>query len=188
MTTLKYWKASAQKLIEPNQKSFKVNKSFCGLLDFIHANDWQGACHASSAILFSLLAEQEIEAVPCLGEVSIGKTYFDHSWLEIEGEIYDAAISKTLINGFCFPPVFRGLDLSTNKPTALKYGTPSGQGYNESARWIRGISVTEYMSRFPGHPDGLFGMAKLIGKSVGVRLNVEGVRKNVLHTQWTERP
>jgi hypothetical protein len=186
--TLAYWKASAQKLRDSNPKSFMINKSFCGVLDFIHANDCQGTCRQSSAVLYFLLAAQGIEATLCRGEASIDKLYFDHSWLEIDGNIYDAAISKTLINSLCFPPVFRGIDLSTNEPTRLKFGTLSGLDHDESVRWIRSISVAEYMNLYPHHPDGLYGIVKLVGKSVGVHLSVTGLRKKALHSQWSERP
>lgn len=158
------------------------------MLDFIHREDWQGACHASSTVLYSLLAAQNIQADIYLGEVCFGNVYFDHSWVEVEGKIYDAAISNTLVRGLSFPPVFRGIDLSTGQPTELRYGVPSGQGYDANAEWIRSISVTEYMNAFPNHPQGLFGITKLIGKSAGLRLNIAKLEKGVGSATWKERP
>lgn len=188
MKNIAHWKSSAERLAIRNPTGFKVRNSFSVLLDFIHSEDWQGACHASSTVLFSLLAAQGVEANICLGEASLGKIYFDHSWVEVNGEIYDAAISNTLVSDLYFPPVFRGFDLSTAKPTELQYGTPSGQGYDENAQWIRSISVPEYMSQFPNHPQGLFGITKLIAKSAGIRVNLATIEKCAAYATWKERP
>lgn len=188
MKNIERWKSSADRLTEKNPKGFKVRNSFCSLVDFIHREDWQGACHASTTVLFSLLSAQGIEADICLGEVCFGDIFFDHSWVEVDGEIYDAAISNTLVSGLFFPPVFRGIDLATAQPTELRYGIPSGQGYDASAEWIRSISVSEYMSAFPDHPQGLLGMAKAIGKSAGLRVNIATLEKCVSAAAWKERP
>lgn len=167
---------------------FRICRSFSALLDFIHKEDWHGACHSSCVVLYSLLALDHVSAEICLGEVSHDGVYFDHSWIEIGGEIYDAAISNTLVAGLSFPPVFGGIDLSTGEGTLLRYGTPSGEGYDESAQWIRSISVSEYMSAFPDHPQGLFGMTKHIGKMAGIRVNVAAVKKGAANVFWKERP
>lgn len=188
MQNVERWKSFADRLMEKNPTGFKVRNSFCALLDFIHREDWQGACHASSTVLYSLLAAQDIQAEICLGEVCFGNVYFDHSWVEVEGNIYDAAVSNTLVQGLFFPPVFRGVDLSSGQPTELKYGVSSGQGYDENAEWIRSISVTEYMNAFPNHPQGLFGLTKLIGKSAGLRLNIAKLEKCASNIAWQERP
>jgi hypothetical protein len=187
MKNIAQWKSSAERHAVRNPTGFKVRNTYCVLLDFIHREDWQGACHASSTVFFSLLAAQGIESDICLGEMSFGKVYFDHSWVEVNGEIYDTAISNTLLSDVYFPPVFRGLDLSTIQPTLLRYGT-SGQGYDENAQWIRSVSVPDYMSRFPNHPQGLFGITKLIAKSAGIRVNLATVEKCAARATWKERP
>lgn len=188
MKNIAQWKSSAERHGVKNPTGFKLRNSFCALLDFIHSEDWQGACHASSTVLFSLLAAQGIESDICLGEVSFGKVYFDHSWVEIDGEIYDAAISNTLVSDLFFPPVFRGFDLSTSQPTLLQYGTPSGRGYDENAQRIRGVTVPDYMSLFPDHPRGLFGITKLVAKSAGIRVNLATIEKCAARATWKERP
>ena len=68
-----------------------------------------GACHASSAILFILLREQGYEAVPCIGEVSKQPIVFDHSWIEINGNIIDAATSNSLIPEINLSPILLGI-------------------------------------------------------------------------------
>lgn len=188
MKNIERWKSAADRLMERNHTGFKVRNSFCTLLDFIHREDWQGACHASSTVLYLLLAAQDIQAEICLGEVRFGNVYFDHSWVEVDGNIYDAAVSNTLVQGLFFPPVFRGISLSNCQPTELQYGVSSGQGYDASAEWIRSISVTEYINAFPNYPHGLFGLAKLIGRYGGLRLNIAKLEKCTDNTTWKERP
>lgn len=171
-----------------NPAGFVTHKTYCAVLDFIHSNDWQGACHGSSAVLAVLLAAQGLQPILCLGEVCYGDIYFDHSWVEIDGEIFDAAISKTLIHGFAFPPVFRSHDLSSMLVTKLRYGKPSGQGYDSSAMWIRNTTVSDYMRAFPEHPDGLWGIAKAIGKTANIRATLASLKGYSDVLQWTERP
>ena len=131
---------------------------------------------------------QGVQSDICLGEVSFGSVYFDHSWVEVDGEIYDAAISNTLVVDLYCPPVFRGIDLSTAQPTVLRYGTPSGQGYDENALMIRSICVSDYMSMFPNHPHGLFGMTMLIGMAAGIYVNLDTIRRYAGSAVWKERP
>jgi hypothetical protein len=188
MKNINQWKSGANRLMVKNPNGFKTFNLFSSLLDFIHREDWQGACHASTTVLGSLLAVQGVTAEICLGEVCYGTVYFDHSWVEVDGSIYDAAISNTLIEGLYFPPVFRDIDLSSNLPTELKYGVPSGQGYDDNAQLIRGISVTDYMNAFPNHPQGLFGIAKQIGKSAGLQqLTISKLEKCASQITWKER-
>jgi len=182
------WKLTAKSLAHGSPSGFRTLKTYCAILDYIHKNDWQGACHSSSSILATLLAAQCIPSALCLGEVFQNGHYFDHSWIEIEGEVFDAAISNTLIRGFAFPPVFRGIDLSTKHPCSLVYGKPSGEGYDESASWIRNTPVADYMEMFSGHPSGLFGIAKKIAKTIGLQPSLSSLKKHAREIQWVEKP
>lgn len=189
MTNTSAWKSAAQKLMIQNPSGFKTLQSFNALLDFIHKNDWQGACHGSSAVFATLLVAQGLKPTLCLGEVfSSDGSYFDHSWVELGGEIYDAAISKTLNHEVAFPPVYRGIDLTTKEPTLLTYGKPSGQGYNASASLIRTTNVAEYMKNFPDHRDGLCGIAKTLAKGMNPRITLQSLKDSAMKLKWTERP
>jgi hypothetical protein len=189
MKDVALWKLSAERLRAKNPTGFWIYKVFSALLGYIHKEDWQGACHASCTVLYSLLSVKGISAEIYLGEVEVsrGVAYFDHSWIEIDGEIYDAAISNTLTD-LAFPPVFGGIDLASGDRPLLRYGTPSGQGYDASAQWIRSIPVSDYMSAFPEHPQGLFGLTKLIGMKAGIQVNIDAVRKTASNAVWKERP
>lgn len=111
-------------------------KAFREVLSFIWDNDYSGACHSTSAILYMLLAESDLEPTLCIGEVCLKNSYFDHSWVELDGKVMDAAVSFPLKNGtseFAGGPVFRSIDLSTNKGTDLSYGAKSTQGLDDIA-------------------------------------------------------
>ena len=47
-----------------------------------------------------LFTEVGIPATLCIGEAQLGNIVFDHSWLEVESQIYDAAIMRTLERNF----------------------------------------------------------------------------------------
>lgn len=186
-STIAQWKLMVEAAMAKVPTPFWVCKVFSVLLKYIHEEDWKGACHASCTVFYSLLAVKNISTEICIGEVSHGAVFFDHSWIEIDGQIYDAAVSNSLTD-LNFPPVFGGIDLSTGSKPLLRYGTPSGEGYDEIARAIHGISVSEYMSRFPDHPQGLFGLTKLIGKKAGIQVSINAVQKIASKAVWTERP
>ncbi len=187
MENVALWKLSAEQLRAKNPTGFWICKAFSALLGYIHKEDWQGACHASCTVLYALLSVKGISAEICLGEVSHGPAFFDHSWIEIDDEIYDVAISNSL-SDLNFPPVFSGIDLSSGSKPLVSYGTPSGKGYDADARRIRNISVLDYMSGFPDHPQGLFGIAKLIGKKAGIQVSVNAIQKIASNAVWKERP
>lgn len=62
---------------------------FCdNLHKFIIKNGWQGACHASVAMMFAVAKKLGIDAKPCIGEcIQKNQELFDHSWLLIDKNI-----------------------------------------------------------------------------------------------------
>jgi hypothetical protein len=100
-----------------------VNSIFNSMMELIRDKSWGGACYASAAIMHTTLKLAGIESTPCLGVVKCenGET-FDHAWLEINGKIYDVAISFPLgdskISSFVGPSGFQGV---TSTP-GFEYG------------------------------------------------------------------
>lgn len=139
---------------------------------------WVVACHSTSAILFVLLRDQGISNVErCTGEVKHptlvgGKTvYFDHSWITIDGRIYDLAILKPNDHRLVWNPVVAGYDVQTKEETALKYGTYSGQLTDNFAQMVRSMTLVNYMDEFPGHKGGLWHYVMTIGSKLGLDLS-----------------
>jgi hypothetical protein len=93
---------TADRLYPDSPETYRLKKTFFNVLAYIDENDWQGACHATTAILFVLLREQGIAATPYVGEVSKAPIVFDHSWIEVDSEVCDAAVMNSLVRGVHF--------------------------------------------------------------------------------------
>lgn len=180
------FKKVAEERLPSSPDCDKIIKTFFEVLKFIHQNHWEGACHATSAILYILLKEQGIDARLYIGECQQSSFVFDHSWVEINGEVADAAISMTLIQGMSFPPVLRNIDLSTGKKTRIIYGVHSGQGYDQFASAIRDLPFFMYMDNFPSHPQGLWGFVKEIGTKLRIKTDLQKMKAKYGLTKWEE--
>jgi len=81
-----------------------------------------------------LLAEAGVESTLCIGEVYTGRNYFDHSWVEVKGRVFDVAVCMPLSEGeFVGGPVFDDMDLTTGARTTLRFGMDSGEGLGSAA-------------------------------------------------------
>ena len=119
--------------------------AFSSLLKFIVESNHWGGCHDTSAVLFMLLSELNIKATLCIGEVQAGDKYFDHSWVEVDGQVFDAAVCMPHESGrFVSGPVYASTDLMTGAPSELGYGAPSGQGLDEAAKEVVGLDLMQY--------------------------------------------
>ena len=165
----------------------KIQRTFFEILRFIKKTEWSGACHAASSVLYILLREQKFDAELYVGEVGNLPIVFDHSWVEIDNKIYDAAITSTLIEGISFPPIFAGIDLETSQTPNNQYGIHSGQGYDPVAQSIIQTPFGDYLSMFPAHPKGLWGVTKDIGKGMGLRMNLGQLKSKYSDTEWKEK-
>ena len=181
------WKKSAEAIRTPGLAGFRVFATFCGILDFIHQRAWQGACHASSVVFHVLLREQGADSVLCHGMAEKNGILFNHSWVEIEGRVYDAAISNTVSRDVDSPPVFAGIDLATMQDTRLVYGAQSPREADEIVVFAREKGFNAYMDAFPHLRHGLWGAARDVGKRIGVRLNIAKLRAVYADTAWIER-
>jgi hypothetical protein len=119
--------------------------TFFELLKFVVENEYRGGCHDTSAVLYMLLAELGIESTLCVGEVGLGKKFFDHSWIEINGQIFDVAICMPLQAGLAVGgPLFANVDLSTGGLSTLQFGVQSGQGLCDVAHVVLDSDLVTY--------------------------------------------
>lgn len=102
----------------------KMFLSFCdSLYKFMIQKQWYGACHATTAMMFAFAKKIGIEATPCIGECEqVGYPPFDHSWLLIDGKIYDLAIAMPFEQSMVKGPVFASIDSRANALIDMKYG------------------------------------------------------------------
>jgi len=126
--------AAARALVRSTPALAEILPAFAQVLKFVTENYWLGGCHDTSAALYMLLRESGIDATLCIGEVGVGEKFFDHSWVEAEGLIFDAAVCMPHPRGeHVGGPVFASVDLDTGEATPLKYGAVSGEGLGSEA-------------------------------------------------------
>jgi len=181
---IKNLRALSDKYLSDTQETYKLKKSFFSVLEYIYKNEWSGACHATTSILYILLREQGINVNRFVGEVTRENIIFDHSWLELDGSVIDAAISNTLIQGISFSPVLLGIELDTGEQSRSNYNYAAGGGIDSEIAPFLSQPFKVYMDGYPGHAKGLWGIAKDIGKKVNIRLNTEILRNKYGDESW----
>ena len=143
---LRRWLSDARSITVRSDAERYTKRIFTATLKFVAQNQWQGACHGTSAILALLLNAGRVQAVPCLGECYADNYYFDHSWIEIDGLVYDAAIAVPLIPSHRKPPVFAGRSVDPTSPAQVCYGVTSGKGYGADAAVVAEMPFAEYLT------------------------------------------
>ena len=173
-----------------------VNEVFTAVLSYIDKTNYHGACHSTSAMLHMLLKERGIDSVTKIGEVFADAGIFDHSWIEIDGAIYDAAVaypdpSGAQVGG----PIFCGIDLTDNAPHTHEYGAGRSGGLDEPARQISILSFGVYFAfadqenirnaMFHSQPEPLrlWDMVALVGSTCGVHKTPEQLASTHFETR-----
>jgi hypothetical protein len=177
----------ARRTLDGHRAAEPLAKTYAILYGVVEANDWEGACHATTAVAFVLLREQGIEAQPCLGEVTLGNAVWDHSWIEVDGKVFDIAIARPIQPAPILAPVLAGRHTDDGQPTRLRYGVRSGMPAMAEAALVGRLSLDEYMAGFPRHPKGLWGVACELAGRLGMSLTVAELRGRYGSTRWSLR-
>lgn len=172
-------------------------RTFATLYEFMLDERRHGACHMISAVAFVLLNEQNVKATLCLGEVAVADgtfsdvatlTTFDHSWIEINAEVYDIAIDAPLgTQRVARAPVMATRHIDNGRPADFVYGASSPAGLDAEARAIARVTLREFMDGFPDHEHGLWGIVVERGASIGVATSVPTLRERYGNVRWTLR-
>lgn len=150
------------------------------MYEYIKKNQWWGACHACSSVLYVLLSEIGYKPNLCVGEVKYKRYLFDHSWIEIDKKVIDLAISRTLENGSAVSaPIILNIDLETKEKTTIEYGIKE-QRFDDETLLLLQLSFNEYMKFFPGNNRGLWGVVETI---LGKQINIEEFERKYNRTQ-----
>ena len=128
-----------------NEETFKA--CFKDVERFVVQKRWGGACHATTAVLYAICKVLGIKSTPCIGEV-LNKVFFDHSWLEINGQVFDLAIAMPLEDVFETGPIYADYDLKTGEKTGVIYGVKH-KGLGEQASSIYSQSIYNYLKNCP---------------------------------------
>jgi hypothetical protein len=185
---MKYFEDSALKILGESEIAQPVARTLAAIDALLRDKSWQGACHASTAIAFVLLREQGVAALPCLGEIMMGNIASDHSWIELDREPFDVAISLPIPPAPVVSAVIAGRELDTGDPTPILYGAVSGEPTMPDAAAIKRMTIGAYMSGFPDHPDGLWGVARDLAISIGVSVDAGELRGRYMNARWELRP
>ncbi len=150
----------------------------CNLNSYMHKKQWWGACHASCAALYVALCEAGYQPKLCIGEMLGEGLYFDHSWIELNGYIFDLAISMTLMGGAAASePIVFGKNIRTGENPKIKYGVP-GRGIEGESLIVKAMPFVEFMDMFPDELDGLWGVVREI---LGKNIDIPALRKKYEH-------
>lgn len=184
---LQSWLSTAKKITPNSQNGKSILKVFCAALEWIYTTKYAGGCHDTSAAIYILLCELGLTPVLCIGEVKYGKSFFDHSWVELNNKIFDAAVFLPEAAGKSSPPVFASIDLTTGKKTQLIYGLASPDGYCENAKLVAPLTLGEYSKLTIENPDKLWKLTKSLGKEAGMKVNIAKIREKYSHVQRQEK-
>lgn len=177
----KTWREVAGDVEFSNSQRAAIHKTFFLLNDDFGKNpNLRGGCHLSSSVMYVLFSEQGISSELCIGEVQRPNgLYFDHSWVEIDGKVFDLSIQRTL-DGEQNAPVFAGYDLDTGYLTKFNYRFER-EGLGETATRVCRTPFLDYL-------DGAvlaqsWGLIEKAGKSLGLNLKIAELRDRYKDTK-----
>lgn len=158
-----------------------IYKTYFAVHDYYKKRPNPGACHLISSILHILLIEQNINNDLCIGEVTENRLqFFDHSWIEIDGKVFDIAILLTL-NEDVNPPVYASYTLDNGDPVQRIYGVSSPRGLDPVAKSILNKNFVKYLNGYGHYNESAWDIVKVIGKDLRLKLNIP-----TLQTKYTD--
>jgi hypothetical protein len=147
---IEMWLSRSRELAVRLVRGEKLFSAWQVLLKFIWEHQYAGACHDTSAVFYILLSELGFSPILNIGEVRAPEGIFDHSWVDLDGLIFDAAVCLPQDGGVHVSgPVFASIDLTTNKSNRLTYGVISGQGLEADALPAASLNFSDYASIQP---------------------------------------
>ncbi|UOQ84644.1 MULTISPECIES: lasso peptide biosynthesis protein [Bacillaceae] len=180
----KPYRITAEGIPLKHEQSEKIYKTFFAVSDYYKKHPNPGACHLISSIFHILLNEQKVENDLCIGEVKTGFQYFDHSWIEIDGKVFDIAIQLTL-DGTRNAPIYAGYDLQTEVKSDRTYGSLSPTGFDRDANQVLRTPFVKYMDRYPHFKEGAWKIVKVVGRELRLKLDIAELRQRYKNTERT---
>jgi hypothetical protein len=180
------WLTKGRKASEGIADGQKILNAWEVVLRFIWEHHYAGACHDTSAVLYMLFSELGLSPTLNIGEVKSPVGIFDHSWVEVGGLIFDAAVSLPQSGGqHVGGPVFASLDLETNRRTRLIYGMESGHGFDPDALLPASATFSEYAA--VQSEMNIWVLVVAFAGRMGMDLTFAGVEKKYGSTRRTIR-
>jgi hypothetical protein len=171
---------TASLTIKDGQDIFGV---FDVLLNMLWLNNWRGACHDTSASLYMILSEKGLKPKLIIGEVMSTTVTFDHSWVEVDGNIFDIAVSLPDKGGADVgPPIFSTLDLDSTRPTQLEYGVRTSIGLHNHGLEVADKTLDEY-SKAQNPNDDIWSLTSLIADQCELSLDANYLKRKYGHVR-----
>lgn len=161
-----------------------VGKVLFKLFNIMDRENWEGACHATSAVMHIIFDTIGVKNTLYLGEVRRGDFRFDHSWIEIDGKVYDLAIYMGLNNMKISEPIICSINISNLRRSDIDYGIKSYEGLGSIANFISSICITDYMDNFPLYDDGLWRFVSEILKDIEVNIDINELKDKYSTEKW----
>ena len=167
---IEHWISRAERASTELPNGKRLFQAYAALLKFVWYNDYIGACHDTSAILYIILSEMGFSPVLMIGEVKAAIGIFDHSWVELDGKVYDVAVGFPGEDG-CHvgPSIFASLNLHTGEPTDLEFGVRSQNGLDEVGRMVANSNLDQY-SKLQPEGKTIWDFASMIGAACGLKI------------------
>ena len=141
-----FWQTNAKKIINANGLDERCSKAFIALVKFISNYQLNGICHPASATLHIIFKELGMESSVCTGVVYMGEGYFaPHSWVEVDGKIFDSTCHVTARIRMMPAPIFYSKSLDTTKDTEVLFGV-ADMAYDEGVDFMLKHSVSEILN------------------------------------------
>lgn len=122
-------------------------------------NNWIGACHATTSIIYILLSEFGYKPKIYIGELTLPNSFnkFDHSWVEVDGKVIDLAIALPLNPASSQEPVIMGKEAFSNKIPKMIYKSSSHPPkLDAQAQKVKEMPIYTYLEEAPGQIYGFF--------------------------------
>ncbi len=133
-----------------NKNTVSLEDIYKSMLDYVIDNNFTGACHSTSAAMYILLSELGLNPKLKIGEVYSysDNVCFDHSWVEMDDEIFDIAIGypqpPELGGQYVCGPIFNSTDLSTDQYADVCFRYQTDEGLREPALSVSRWTLQEY--------------------------------------------
>lgn len=170
------WKKKLENIARKTPQEHKAHKAYSALWKWMVTEDYNGACHDTSVMLYMLFSEIGLKCTLCIGEVKLlTGAVTDHSWVEVEGKIYDIAISLPNFPDHYHAPIYNGISLENNGLITALYGIYEA-GLDVEAESILNSTISEYLTIHPWGENFCYKKVNQIAKSIALRTNTTALK------------
>lgn len=188
--SVKRLRLQADRLFPDTAENYTLKKLFFAVLKSTEQDDWLDSCQSVTALFYILLREQGLPVRACLGLVEQKGLSVGHTWIELDGLVYDLPIKAESTDDEQGPVVFAGTDLLSGQPSERRYiaidDQTSGHSLGHELEFISINTLSFCMDAGSDHERGLWGVAGIIAKGVGIKFNRQKARQKYAADTWND--